>query len=114
MDACLFGRAGRLVLRAGLGRVGKMFFMDCESGSGASLGAQDTSGGLGCAAQAVWTWAVVGCPCRCWHGLSDLGAVGRVLIMAGRLRRFGDDGYRAVCVHVRVLAQRSGAFVIMC
>ena len=54
---------------------GDVFFMDCESGSGASLGAQDVSGDLGGAVSVVGG-AVLGCCGRSvtgWHGLSDLG-----------------------------------------
>ena len=54
---------GRAVCGCVCGCAGLVVFIDCESGSGASLDARDVSGDLGCAA--VWrcgSWVVAGGP----------------------------------------------------
>ena len=74
---CWFGLRGLASLPLGgawrAWSVALVFFIDCESGSGAFLDARDASVGLGCAVCCGrggldWRGSVA-----VWHGLSDLG-----------------------------------------
>ena len=68
------GMGWRSVCRAGLVRRLVLFFMDCESGSGASLDAQDISAGFGGAAFLRRCRGGFGVFVIGWEGLSDLGS----------------------------------------
>jgi len=59
-------------------------FMDCESGSGASLDAQDVSVGFWLCCYAAWFGGWVGRSVTGWHGLSDLGCwMRRLAVLPG-------------------------------